>query len=571
MPTPVPPTAAPQPSPAPVGGKQLVAFVENWKPCPTLDKIKVYSKAIISFAVSYTWSPGKNQCSNSCTIGSPVPVCDNSAQPGLIQQWKAAGTKVLLSFGGAGMGGSWAGDANDCWESCFGKVDSIVTQLTTIVNQQGFDGVDIDYEYHHTAMSEAFLRDLTTQLKASLGDKVVSHAPMDGDISVGKSYFNVLKEVASSVDYLLPQYYNGPFRPANDLAPALAHYGNLVTEIFGGDASKVLFGFCISDCSSTGSNVNSGQAVEIMKNVIAAYHDCGGAYIWAASDDVGWSDSVALALGSKGAAPTPAPALPTPSSAPSPPVAGNATYCSGQWTVGTATFYGDEGQGGHCGGNELGPYGTGDNWVDGLYVATASNLWCGNGGLASCGNTHASDCGRCYEVECTGTSTNTDGYEPCTGQAVTVVVTDECPAGAGHCGGQAHHFDLSTKAFKGIGHENAGVIDIRYRQVDCSPPSDTNMKLAIHGHAWWAKVAAKDIKGPGSVSLLEVKTTMLGDWSALKPDYGQFWKWDSYVGDGPYQFRITLEDGQQLVYEMPGNQLQTGTDIDTGLQFATGC
>ena len=33
-------------------------------------------------------------------------VCANSAQPELIQKWKAAGKKILLSFGGAGMGGS---------------------------------------------------------------------------------------------------------------------------------------------------------------------------------------------------------------------------------------------------------------------------------------------------------------------------------------------------------------------------------------------------------------------------------------------------------------------------------
>jgi len=55
----------------------------------------------------------------------------------------------------------------------------VVAQLKTIVNTQGFDGVDIDYEYFHTAKSSAFLKDLTIQLKNELGaDKIVSHAPM---------------------------------------------------------------------------------------------------------------------------------------------------------------------------------------------------------------------------------------------------------------------------------------------------------------------------------------------------------------------------------------------------------
>ena len=101
---------------------------------------------------------------------------------------------VLLSFGGAGMGGSWSGDVNDRWEHCFGRVDTIVAQLTDIVATQGFDGVDIDYEYFLTATSEAFLTDLTIELKTALSsDEIVSHAPMDSDLDVGDSYYNILQ------------------------------------------------------------------------------------------------------------------------------------------------------------------------------------------------------------------------------------------------------------------------------------------------------------------------------------------------------------------------------------------
>jgi len=216
-----------------------VAFVENWLPCPSAEKIRGYDKVIISFAVSYTWAPGKNQCDQSCAIAEPA-TCANQARPDLIQQWRQAGTKVLLSFGGAGMGGSWAGDKNDCWLACFGRVDSVVDRLAALVESQGFDGVDIDYEYFHSDDSDRFLKGLTTGLRGALpAGKVVSHAPMDGDIVPGQRYFDVLREVASSVDYLLPQYYNGPNRPANDLSSALAHMGHLVNDIFDGDASKV--------------------------------------------------------------------------------------------------------------------------------------------------------------------------------------------------------------------------------------------------------------------------------------------------------------------------------------------
>ena len=81
---------------------RLIAFVGNWQTCPTESQWGQYTHIIIAFAVSYTWSPAKNFCSTTCDIAAP-PVCGNSPNPGLISQWKDAGKKVLLSFGGAGM------------------------------------------------------------------------------------------------------------------------------------------------------------------------------------------------------------------------------------------------------------------------------------------------------------------------------------------------------------------------------------------------------------------------------------------------------------------------------------
>ena len=60
------------------------------------------------------------------------------------------------------------------------------------------------------------------------------------------------------------------------------------------------------------------------------------------------------------------------------------------------------------------------------------------------------------------------------------------PSGAGHCGGSVNHFDLSTKAYKVIGSEKAGVIHIQWRQVPCEPGG--NIKLTFLGNSWWFKV-----------------------------------------------------------------------------------
>jgi hypothetical protein len=251
---------------------RLIAYVGNWQPCPSDEQIAQYTHIVIAFAVSYTYSPGKNQCSTTCEIDTP-PICGNAARPDLIQKWKGAGKKIILSFGGAGMGGSWAGDNNDCWNYCFGRETQVVNRLTTIVNEMGLDGVDIDYEYFYEdnqnesgftkgAEAQTFLRDVSLGLRNSMpAGSELTHAPMEPDMVPGKAYFNVLKEVASSLDFLMPQYYNGFVQPNTNFAGALSHFTTITNQIFGGDASKTVFGFCISDCASFNSNGSQSAAV----------------------------------------------------------------------------------------------------------------------------------------------------------------------------------------------------------------------------------------------------------------------------------------------------------------------
>ena len=92
--------------------------------------------------------PGKDICSETCESAEPL-VCENAPHPELIQKWKSMGKKVIHSFDGAGMGGSWAGDSNDWWDYCVGRETQVVDQITGYVNDMGYDGVDIDYEYFY--------------------------------------------------------------------------------------------------------------------------------------------------------------------------------------------------------------------------------------------------------------------------------------------------------------------------------------------------------------------------------------------------------------------------------------
>merc|ERR1712157_157119 len=283
---------------------RLIAYLGNWQACPSSSQTNQYTHIVIAFAVTYTWNEAKNICDTSCTIGSPVPICNNQNNQALVDEWKQQGKKVILSFGGAGMGGSWAGDVNDCWDYCYGKEQSVITQLTNIVNAQNFDGVDIDYEYFYdTQEAQNFLSTITTGLRSSLPPgSIVTHAPMDPDLLPGKEYYQLLKEVASSLDFIMPQYYNGLTRPALDgiggtgvgTISALSHYENLVNDMFDGEPTKVIFGFCINDCSGTNSNAKADQAVTIMSD-LRSYYECnGGAFFWVAEHDTNgsWSKAV---------------------------------------------------------------------------------------------------------------------------------------------------------------------------------------------------------------------------------------------------------------------------------------
>ena len=71
-------------------------------------------------------------------------------------------------------------------------------------------------------------------------------------------------------------------------------------SLFEGEPFKVLFGFCISDCSGTGSNVDGTKAVQVLSDLKSynggEFRCNGGAFFWVADDDTNgsWSNGISL-------------------------------------------------------------------------------------------------------------------------------------------------------------------------------------------------------------------------------------------------------------------------------------
>ncbi|MBL9101196.1 MAG: hypothetical protein JNL82_09570 [Myxococcales bacterium] len=280
-----------------VDDHRVVAFIANWQACPSPAQMANWSHAVVAFAVSYTWTPNGNLCDEACAIGE-VPGCNGKSLAELAADLHANGVKVLLSFGGAGMGGLWEGTCGQmtkCWDHCIDQTDSLVSALAGLVADNDLDGVDIDYEYClHDAPHRDFVGDLTAGLRTALDalpgeKKLITHAPMDHELDAGDPYFEIVEAHADAIDFLMPQYYNGgnsPFEPGG-LAAIEGNYRALVDGPFKGDASRVAFGYCIEP----GCNPVATQpaAVEVATTVEGWYPNNGGVFFWAHPNEAdGW-------------------------------------------------------------------------------------------------------------------------------------------------------------------------------------------------------------------------------------------------------------------------------------------
>lgn len=133
-------------------------------------------------------------------------------------------------------------------------------------------------------------------------------------------------------------------------------------------------------------------------------------------------------------------------------------------------------------------------------------------------------CGMCVEV---------------TGPKGTVVVriVDLCP----ECG--RGHLDLSRQAFAAIGELSAGEIPITWTPVACTVSGPLALRFKEGSSAFWIAVQVRNSRLP--IRSLELQQGSNGFVALERQPYNYATR--DNPGPGPFDFRITAVDGQQLI------------------------
>ncbi|GFQ03655.1 putative expansin-b14 [Phtheirospermum japonicum] len=172
-------------------------------------------------------------------------------------------------------------------------------------------------------------------------------------------------------------------------------------------------------------------------------------------------------------------------------------------------------------------------------------------GMITAGNQvlykHGKGCGNCYQVKCTDNPS-------CSGNAITVVLTDECP---GTCNDDPVHFDLSGKAFGFLAKRGqddnlrkAGRINIQYQSVPCHYNVAITFKIDGGSNRYYLAFTIEYVDGDGDIGSVEISSSNSKGWLTMQQSWGATWKVGLPEGiSGPYSVKIITIESKKVLYK----------------------
>ncbi|KAL0021906.1 hypothetical protein WJX79_002021 [Trebouxia sp. C0005] len=151
-------------------------------------------------------------------------------------------------------------------------------------------------------------------------------------------------------------------------------------------------------------------------------------------------------------------------------------------------------------------------------------------------------CGQCFEIQCLNSGgqfagrCNSDPSQ----RSTTVMISDVCP----EC--EADHLDIQALTYDKIAPMLSGRIDIQYRRVQCTPPSNLVVNIDQNsGTGGFLKMSVSTAGGSGGISSVQVKGPNTA-WTGLHNLYGAEWELDTQP-QLPLDIHIIADTGAEEV------------------------
>jgi len=238
-------------------------------------------------------------------LGGGLAYTPTEFSPNTLQTIKAlqqAGKKVLISFGGGDMGYS-------TYKQIVGKETELAEKIATFVDNNGLDGVDIDWEDTAAFAGTAgyngvtFLIKLTNALRHKLPEgAIITHAPQPPYLQKGiyenGNYVEIMQQVGDKIDWLNIQFYNNP--PWSGSPDEIVSSYKTFSALDGCSPQKLLVGLPVTQDDAGSGYIDIKTIIQSICTPLEADYPktFGGFMNWQFSSDVDgeWAKAIGNAL-----------------------------------------------------------------------------------------------------------------------------------------------------------------------------------------------------------------------------------------------------------------------------------